>query len=430
MDAAPGSETTDSHPPVDELEASGRRLVETLAAQLADGQVETLYTLQTAAAQVRRHAAAVTGATESLTDSLTTLTERVADEVRQGFAVLLQQAHAAIGEQLAAEVDASSTELRGAAQDHARLVASQLEVTSTQLSSLYDGVVARTEDARQGLEWVAAQGAEQLTAAAATLAGHRTEGEAALAQAGEALAERVQAVASTVGADLQASAEAAMQHLRDGVQALIAHAATARDEIEEVMLEARKAAEAELIALRKQIQAAERREETVAERLEQYAEALVARTDATVSQSLTHLRGVADALLERDAHLEKRRADEFARVLETVLREGGAGTRKLRDRIFRGMDAAKQQPIVAVPAPEPARDAPERARDAPAEPVTPPKKAATKKAAPKTPTKAPTKPPTKTPSKKAAAKKAPAEQATARADVAPATTGPVQEEQA
>jgi heparin binding hemagglutinin HbhA len=418
MDAAPGSETTDSHPPVDELEASGRRLVETLAAQLADGQVETLYTLQTAAAQVRRHAAAVTGATESLTDSLTTLTERVADEVRQGFAVLLQQAHAAIGEQLAAEVDASSTELRGAAQDHARLVASQLEVTSTQLSSLYDGVVARTEDARQGLEWVAAQGAEQLTAAAATLAGHRTEGEAALAQAGEALAERVQAVASTVGADLQASAEAAMQHLRDGVQALIAHAATARDEIEEVMLEARKAAEAELIALRKQIQAAERREETVAERLEQYAEALVARTDATVSQSLTHLRGVADALLERDAHLEKRRADEFARVLETVLREGGAGTRKLRDRIFRGMDAAKQQPIVAVPAPEPARDAP-------AEPVTPPKKAATKKAAPKTPTKAPTKPPTKTPSKKA-----PAEQATARADVAPATTGPVQEEQA
>ena len=425
MDAAPGSDTTDSHPPVDELETSGRRLVETLAAQLADGQVETLYTLQTAAAQVRRHAAAVTGATESLTDSLTTLTDRVADEVRQGFAVLLQQAHAAIGEQLAAEIDASSTELRGAAHDHAQLVASQLEVTSTHLSSLYDGVVARTEDARQGLEWVAAQGAEQLTAAAATLAGHRTEGEAALAQAGEALAERVQAVASTVGADLQASAEAALQHLRDGVQALISHAATARDEIEEVMLEARKAAEAELIALRKQIQAAERREETVAERLEQHVEALVARTDATVAQSLTHLRGVADALLERDAHLEKRRADEFARVLETVLREGGAGTRKLRDRIFRGMEAAKQQPIAAVPAPEPARDVP-------AEPVTPPKKAAPSAPIKKAPTKkAPAKKASsnKAPSKKAPAKKAPAAQATS-ADVAPATTGPVQEEQA
>jgi colicin import membrane protein len=412
MDAAPGSDTTDSPPHVDELEASGRRLVETLAAQLADGQVETLYTLQTAAAQVRRHAAAVTGATESLTDSLTTLTDRVADEVRQGFAVLLQQAQAAIGERLAAEVDASSTELRGAAQDHAQLVASQLEVTSTQLSSLYDSAVARTEDARQGLEWVAAQGAEQLTAAAASLAGHRSEGETALARAGEALAQRVQAVGSTVGAELHTSAEATMQHLRDGVQALIGQAATARDEIEEVMLEARKAAEAELIALRKQIQAAERREESVAERLEQYAEALVARTDATVAQSLTHLRGVADALLERDAHLEKRRADEFARVLETVLREGGAGTRKLRDRIFRGMETAKQQPIVAVPTPEPEQDAP-------AEPVTPPRKAAAKKAATK-----------KAPAKKAPAKKAPAKQATTRADVAPATTGPVQEEQA
>jgi hypothetical protein len=202
-----------------------------------------------------------------------------------------------------------------------------------------------------------------------------------------------------------------MQHLRDGVQALIAHAATARDEIEEVMLEARKAAEAELIALRKQIQAAERREETVAERLEQHVEALVARTDATVAQSLTHLRGVADALLERDAHLEKRRADEFARVLDTVLREGGAGTRKLRDRIFRGMEAAKQQPIAAVPA----------------EPVTPPKKAAPSAPTKKAPTK---KAPAKKASKKAPAKRAPAAQATGSADVAPATTGPVQEEQA
>src|SRR4051794_15529661 len=128
MHADPDSSADDDL--VEELETAGRRLVDSLTAQLADGQVETLYSLQTAAAQVRRHTAAVTSATASLADSLRSLTDRVAAEVQQGFVALLRESQTSIGEQLAAEVDASSTELRAAAQDHATTIASQLEQTS------------------------------------------------------------------------------------------------------------------------------------------------------------------------------------------------------------------------------------------------------------------------------------------------------------
>jgi heparin binding hemagglutinin HbhA len=387
------TESTEPPPePHEELAASGRRLVEALTAQLADGQVETLYSLQTAAAQVRRHTSAVTTATDSLADSLRGLTDKVAADVQQGFHALLREAHTSIGEQLAAEVDAGSTELRAGAQDHATLIAAQLEATSTHLAALYDGAVARTEDARQGLEWVARQGAEQLTAAATSLKEHRTEGEAALAAAGAQASEQIRTAVSE-----------ALQLLRDGVRDLLGQAAAAREEMDSVLLDARKAAEEELIALRKQIQVAEHREEAVAERLQGHVEQLVARTDATVAASLTHLRGVADALLERDAQLEKRRTDEFARVLETVLREGGASTRKLRDRILRGMDKANQPspvPVVGtateVPAAEPTGES-----AAPAVPPEPtrPAKATAKRA----PAKAPAK---KAPAKRAAAKKA------------------------
>jgi hypothetical protein len=402
------TESTEPQPePHEELAASGRRLVESLTAQLADGQVETLYSLQTVAAQVRRHTSAVTTATDSLADSLRGLTDKVAAEVQQGFHALLREAHTSIGEQLAAEVDAGSTELRAASQDHATLIAAQLEATSTHLAALYDGAVARTEDARQGLEWVARQGAEQLTAAATSLKEHRTEGEAALAAAGTQASEQIR---TAVGE--------ALQLLRDGVRDLLGQAAAAREEMDSVLLDARKAAEEELIALRKQIQAAEHREEAVAERLQGHVEQLVARTDATVAASLTHLRGVADALLERDAQLERRRTDEFARVLETVLREGGASTRKLRDRILRGMDKPKQPspvPVVGtvteVPAAEPAGES--------AAPVVPPR--------PTRPAKATAK---RAPAKKAPAKKAPAKRAAAKKAAPDVTSTSLQEEQA
>ncbi|MCU1599861.1 MAG: hypothetical protein JWO22_570 [Frankiales bacterium] len=429
MHADPDSEPDDL---IIEIEASGRRLVEALTDQLAAGQVETLYTLQTAAGQVRRHTAAVTGATESLAESLRAMTDQVTAEVQAGFARLLVEAQTSIGEQLAAEVDASSTELRGASSDHVQAVTSQLQVTSAHLADLYDGAAARTEDARQGLEWVAQQGAEQLTGAVQALQTHRSASEAALAavgetmarrvaegrtaldEAGASLAERVQAAGTSAGADLHAGAQGALQHLRDGVADLLQQVAEAGAELDGALLEARKAAETELSALRRQIQAAERREESVAERLEQHVDALVARTDATVGQSLAHLRAVADALLERDAQLEARRADEFARVLESVLKDGGASTRKLRERIFRGMETAKQGAPRAATPPAPVVE------PAAPEPVAPPA------------TQAPAK---KAPAKQAAAKKAPRGKAAAAKvpkpgpDVVPGTTT-LQEEQA
>jgi hypothetical protein len=225
---------------------------------------------------------------------------------------------------------------------------------------------------------------------------------------------------------LVAGAESAAVLLRETVEGLLAHADAARAELDAAMVSARKAAEEELAVLRKQIQAAERREEAVAERLQKHVEDLVERTQADVTQSLNHLRGVADALLERDAQLEKRRADEFARVLQIVLSESGASTRRLRDRIFRGMESAKAAPPMAStpeptvstpparrvsrPAPQLQPEAAARAEgpEAPAPAPKPAKKAAAKppvKKAPATVKKAPAK---KAPTaKKAPAKKAP-----------------------
>ena len=434
--------------PVEDFRAAGQRLVDALRDQFADGQVEALYSLQTAAAQLKQHTQSLVGAaaahSATLQDLIEQVVARTTSEVSSSLQRILAETQASIGEQLAAEVDASSTELRGAAQDHAQAVASQLEVTSNHLTSLYDGVVARTEDARQGLEWVAQQGAEQLTAAASTLHQHRVETEQAIAASGQAMTERLQdgratldAAAESVAArlatsqdslaatgealtdqvraagagaqsDLAAGAESAGGIVRETIEALLAQATAARDELHAVMLDARKAAEEELIALRKQIQAAEQREEAVAVRLQKHVEDLVARTDATVAQSLHRLRAVADALLERDAQLERRRADEFARVLQSVLSEGGASTRRLRDRIFRGMEAAKAAP--------PSRVSPDPVVSSPPEqplpkPAAQPAEDVVTAAAP-----------TKTPAKKTPAKKAPAKKAVSKAPAKKAPT--------
>jgi hypothetical protein len=384
-----------------ELPDTGRRLVEALTEQLAAGQVETLYSLQTAAAQLRRHTAAVTSASEAVAASLSGFSERVANEVSQGFAALLREATASIGEHLTTEVEASTSELRDAAQTHAQAVASQLDATSGHLSTVLDAAVTRTDDARQGLEWVAQQGAQQLVAAADALADHRAAGEAALTVAGKQFADQV----ATAGNDV-------LQHLRDGLQELVAQAGQAREEIEQVLRDTRAAAETELTALRQQVEAAERREESVGERLQAHVEQLVARTDATVSQSLTHLRAVADALLERDAMLERR----------TVLQEGGASTKRLRDRIFRGMAVAKEQPVARpAPAPTPAAEPTPASRAAAPKagvPEPPPAPAPAKKAAPTkvTAAKAPAKKaPTKAPAKAAANKAAPTKVTAAKA---------------
>ena len=447
--------------PLEEFRAAGQRLVDALRDQFADGQAESLYSLQTASAQLRTHTEAITSAAATLVGSLKTGSAEITSHVTEALQGVLAETQASIGEQLAAEVDASSAELRGAAADHAQTVATQLKTTSTHLSELYESAAARAEHARQGLEWVAQQGAEQLTAAAATLTQHRTAAEEGLAAAAEdltsrtaagrqslvesaeSLAGQLQEAAARARTEITAAADSAAEALHATMETLLARTMGVRDVIDDALVEGRKAAEAELTALRKQVESAERREQAVTERLQQHVEELVARTDATVAQSLNHLRAVADALLERDAQLEKRRADEFARVLQVVLAEGGASTRRLRDRIFKGMESAKAAPPVPpAPAPEPSwAPAPEQ----PTEPRTTTGQAELPK---KAPAKATTK---KAPAQKAPAKKAPAKQPPAKksaphkgadtkaaeadrprtdtADV-PTETTPVQEEQA
>jgi hypothetical protein len=143
------------------------------------------------AALVSNSSASVERNVRALEDSVREVVARTTAEVSEALRQILADTHASIGEQLAAEVDASSAELRGASQDHAQTIASQLEVTSNHLTALYEAAASRAEDARQGLEWVAQQGAEQLTAAATALQQHRIETEEGIAGSGQAMADRL-----------------------------------------------------------------------------------------------------------------------------------------------------------------------------------------------------------------------------------------------
>jgi hypothetical protein len=395
-----------------EFRAGGEGMVRALDDKLAAKQSTTARKLEAAAEQMTTHASEAVAAADAMAALLSGFADRVADAVFDGVRSLISEATTHIGEQLAAEVDASSAELRGAALDHAQAVTSQLEATSSQLGSLFGEAATRADEARAGLESVSG-----------ALVKHRVASEAALTHAGDTLTTRLREAAVAAQEQLRSAALAAVEEIRAGVQVALSETARAREEMTAVLVDARRAAEEELVVLRKQVQAAERREESVAERLQLQVDELVARTDTTVGQSLTHLRLVADALLERDAGLEKRRADEFARVLETVLKEGGASTRKLRDRIFRGMSAAQQ----ATPAPAPTA-APE-----------PPEPPAPKGTAPQPKRNPPAKPratqaPTEKPVAAAPRKRAPAKKTTAPAEPAAEATAqenrPVQEEQA
>jgi len=195
----------DTSDPVAALESAGAQLVDALRDQFVDGQAEALYSLQSAAAQLRRHAATI----EQLSD---VTTQQVSSALRR----ILAEVQASFGERLAAEVDAGSAELRASAAEHAHAVAAQLEATGTHLASLYDAAVVRTEDARKGLEWVAQTGAEQLTAAAASLEQARVATEQALSAAGDALR-----------AQLAAATDESLRRLRQGTDALLAELRTA-----------------------------------------------------------------------------------------------------------------------------------------------------------------------------------------------------------
>jgi hypothetical protein len=189
---------------IEQLRRTGQQLVDALRDQFADGQAEALYSLQTAAAQLRSHLVAI----ERLTHDLA---ERTSRQVSRALERQLAHTHAALGEQLANEVDMSTADLREAAREHAHAVAAQLSATGEHLTSLYDGAVTRTEDARQGLEWVAQQGAEQLTQAARALAEARIGLEDAVTAAGVAVRDQI-----------AAATEDALRRLRDGADELLA----------------------------------------------------------------------------------------------------------------------------------------------------------------------------------------------------------------
>jgi hypothetical protein len=356
-----------------ELRLAGERLVEVLRDQLADGQTETLWSLSSGAQALRQHVDELVRATEQLAQAAAEVSTEVGAQISTHVVTEIQQG---------------------------------MDAARGQLKSFAGATARSTEKARSSMEWVVSTGVERLGEATAALAAERAVLEQALSVAGEALVARVRAAAVTATGLIQVEAADAVVLLED-VFVTAAQALTDRSEaVEALIQDSERSASARLASLQKQVADTERREQAAADRLQTHFEALVERIDATAGATLTRLVSAADDLAQRDAQLEQRRAEEFVRVLDALLSESGAGGRRLRDRIRRGVetqrteapqppprapvapDAPRVRPASTPPLPpdEPAPRAVAVARAAATKPAAgraPAKKAATKKAATK-----------------------------------------------
>jgi hypothetical protein len=301
-----------------ELRRAGERIVDALRDQVADGQAETLHSLSSAAHDLRQQLDQVLRAGQELSQATTAMTAEVGERVS---ALLTQGVEEGLREGRQGLADFAGQTAKAAA------------------------------DAHTAMEWAVSNGEDRLTEAAADLAEQRTQLEKALAAGGDALVKKVRAAAVTATELIQVEAA-------DAVTLLEGAFATAQT----FLVDSERATAARLAVLRQQVTAAERREGAVAERLQAQLDALVARLDATAGASLGRLEAVAESLALREQALEARRADEFVRVLSALLSEGGAGGRRLRDRLRRGIDTQRADAPARATAPARARaTAPARA---------------------------------------------------------------------
>lgn len=276
--------------PVVALRVAGQRLVDALRDQVADGQVETLLTLQTAATALQRQSTEVAG-------SVAAMTGDVLAEVAAGVEALLQELLATLGERVAEETDETTRSLTRSAEK----VAKQLSGAEKALRTVTELATGRAEQVRLALE-----------AATAALAAQADRTEAAFDRAGAALEERLRATALEAEERIATATDAAVQALRVVGVETERQLAAARVEADATLDE-------HLAALKTQLAAQVRRDGTVAARLQQQVEALVERTDATAGRTVELLQQAVSDLQERDRALEQDRAEAFVRVLDALL---------------------------------------------------------------------------------------------------------------
>lgn len=395
----------------------GRHLVEALSDQLADGQVETLYTLQTAASALRQRAGEVVALTDELTSVADVavkqvskaLSEDLAERLAQVTAVLEQGSTAAVTgvaarlvQQVAGDADAlaarvteqvesSGAALRETVDAGLERISASLGETHTAVTDMAAASALRVEEAEQSLTWAAGALDSAVAKTGVTLGARTRELDDVLRDAGTASAARLGDVGRLVMHQVEAAGRAAEDGIAQATfeaearltaarEQLVGTAEQAVDGIERagraMAEEITSTAQAFLSGLTTRVKALEKRDATLDARLEDRVALLVQTSEARLVAATERLEREADRLGARDEQLERQRAEEFVRVLDDVLSRAGAKGRDLRGRVLgvlerRPAPAAPPPAAPTVPrAPEPAAASPARApalaADAPA----------------------------------------------------------------
>lgn len=324
---------------VAEQGAQGERLVAAVVGQVADGQVEVLRGLQSAAASVRRHSGLLEdlarGLGETADQAVARVSTAVSDDLGNRVAqlvstltdVLVTKVSAdveALTGRLAEAVDTSTRPLRAEAAASAQQILTQLRHTEVVLTESAEAGLQRTEQAGEALTWAADELTARVGSAAELLGAQSASAEDALRSAGEAVAEQLR----LAGAD----AEDRVVQAADLAVARIEAAVVAADTALAAVLEDLRA-----------VETAQRRRDTDAARR---LDARVAKAEAAVVSAAALLEGQVGELADRDARLEAERAEQFARVLSDVLGRS-AGGRGLLGRVRKALDEPRppaQQP--------------------------------------------------------------------------------------
>jgi hypothetical protein len=362
---------------VAEQARQGELLAEALTAQVADGQVESLHSLQSAAAAVRRHSQALSEAGAALGRTAEDVASRISqvvgdDLLRQVSAAGEQISTAAVGrlqvelqdlgERLDGVVRTGTDRLREGTEGSASRLLEHLQRTETVISAASD----RAQAAHDALDWAAQEVALRLEVATQALEGQSSATDDALRATGAHVAEQVRLTALEVEARIQAAAAAAVQRMAEAaddaearlldageqvaalaaqsVEALEQSATALRDEAEQRTAAFGESAAVVLKELEKLQRAQERRDRDAGTRLD----ARAAKAEASLAAAATSFQAQLDRLAERDAALEAQRAVEFSKVLDDVLsRAGGKTGRDLLGRVRKTLQAERDADTTA-----------------------------------------------------------------------------------
>ena len=413
-----------------------RGLVGALVDQLAAGQVETLYSLQTAAAAVRHGSAAfqagtvapieqlhevlraLTAAEASLTASAalvaSDLAERLTSEIGGQFSTLvdvrLKAAEATITDAVAG-LHATAATLQvgladGAAQVQAALTDSAAQVqaaltdSATLAFSRFEQAADQLRTTNAGVVETATATAERATATLAASAHAFNEG---LDRSGTVTVDKVTSVtdllvstARRIDEGINRTAAEAMGTFGEVLENLVAVSAETLDGVDHAGRNLVLALNGRLKSFFEELEVAievqSQRDIRLDAELDGRVRKLVDRTDASIARSSDRLRKETDRLAMRDQEQEYLRADAFVSALESLLSRSG-GRSHLRDKV-RGVmvsERRKRADVVVELEAKTAEHAHPPATADVLQPVLQPERSPRKVAAKKAPTVAPAK---------------------------------------